>query len=180
MLIALVGWEKEDCVGVRKINNNRSFHLRAESTQIRELGRGGTRYLSRCIDASMLSSKLASLLPPYFLDIYSLSTSSLEWKALCMVNWVLVIWSICLSSSLVHFKNGPEYRTRGTGQVLISFIRLLLYRLVSSRFFLLLRYSFLIISFISTCLRVSTSNIPNIPDCIFSLHVLEFPDIFRF
>ena len=25
----------------------------------------------------------------------------------------MVLWSVCLSSSLVHFKNGPEYLTRG-------------------------------------------------------------------
>ena len=46
---------------------------------------------------------LASLLPPSFLDTYSLSTLSLGCNAFCMVISILVLWSICLSSSLVHF-----------------------------------------------------------------------------
>ena len=52
----------------------------------------------------------------------------------------LLLWSICWSSSLVHFKNGPGYITRGTAQV---FILLMRYSLGSSCFFVLLRYSFL-------------------------------------
>ena len=71
---------------------------------------------SRCIDTSTLSSMLASPLPPSFLDIYSMSTSSLGCYALCMVMRFLVLSSICLSSSLVHFRKGPEYLTRGTAQ----------------------------------------------------------------
>ena len=34
-------------------------------------------------------------------------------KALCMVISFLVLWSICLSSSVVLFNNGPEYFTGG-------------------------------------------------------------------
>ena len=56
---------------------------------------------------------LASFLPPSFLDTYSQSTSSLSCKALCIVMNFLVLRFICWSSSLVHFKNGPEYLTRG-------------------------------------------------------------------
>ena len=37
----------------------------------------------------------------------------------------LVYWFICLSSLFVHFRNGPEYFTRGTAQVCISFMRFL-------------------------------------------------------
>ena len=51
----------------------------------------------------------------------------------------LVLWSICLSLSLVHFRKGPEYLTRGTAQVFITFIRFLLLSFVSSGF---LQYSF--------------------------------------
>ena len=40
---------------------------------------------SCCIDASTLSSMQENPLPPTFLDTYSLSRSSLECKALCMV-----------------------------------------------------------------------------------------------
>ena len=102
---------------------------------------------SRCADASKLSSMLASPLPPFYLDTYSLSTSSLECNALCMVISFLILWSNILSSSLVHFKNGPEYLTRGTAQVFIPLIRFLLHSFVSSSFLVLLRYSFLIFFF---------------------------------
>ena len=39
-----------------------------------------------------------------------------------MVISFLVLWSICLSSSLTHFKNGPKYLTMGTPQEFIPFI----------------------------------------------------------
>ena len=67
---------------------------------------------SRCIDASTLSSMLASPVPPSFLGTYNLSTSSLGCDALCMVISFLVLWSICWSSSLVHLRKGPEYLTK--------------------------------------------------------------------
>ena len=59
----------------------------------------------------------------------------------CMIIGFLVLWSICLSSSLVHFRKGPEYLTRCTAQVVIPLIRFLLDSFVSSSF-LDLRYSF--------------------------------------
>ena len=46
-----------------------------------------------------------------------------------------------------------------TAPVLILLVRFLLYSLVSSSFLVLLRYSFLIIPFISACLMVAASNI---------------------
>ena len=49
---------------------------------------------SRCIDASKLSSMLASSIPPSFLDTYSLSTLSHGCNTLCMVISFLVLWSI--------------------------------------------------------------------------------------
>ena len=58
---------------------------------------------------------------PFFLDTYSLSTLSL--RCLMRVIRFLVLWSICLSSSLVHFRKGPEYLTRGTAQIFIPLIR---------------------------------------------------------
>ena len=66
------------------------------------------------MDVSTLSSTLASPLPHSFLGTYSLSTSSLGCNALCMVISFLVLWSIYLSSSLVHLRKGPGYLTRGT------------------------------------------------------------------
>ena len=92
------------------------------------------------MDASTVSSMLASPLPPSFLDTYSLSTSSLGCNALCMVISFLVLWSICLSSSRVHLRKGPEYLTSGTAQVFIPLMRFLLESFVSSSFHVLLRY----------------------------------------
>ena len=103
---------------------------------------------------------LASPLPPSFLETYSLSTSSLGCKALCIVISFLVLWPICLSSHLVHLRKGPEYPTSGTAQVFIPLIRFLILCFVSSSFLVLLRYSFWIFSFISVCLMVSASKMP--------------------
>ena len=50
----------------------------------------------------------------------------------------LVLCSIYLRSSLIHFRNGSEYLTRGTAQVLKPFIRFLLYRLVLRSFLVLI------------------------------------------
>ena len=64
------------------------------------------------------------------------SMSSLEYKLSCLV--------LFLTSSLVHFKNGPEYLTRWTAQIFISFMGIFLVHL---------RFSFLIFfSFIFPCL----------------------------
>ena len=54
----------------------------------------------------------------------------------------LVLWSICLSSSHVYFKNNPKSLTSGTAQVLIHLMRFLQYNLISSNVLVLLRYSF--------------------------------------
>ena len=56
-------------------------------------------------------------------------------------SWVFLF--ICRSSSLVHFKNGPDYLMMGTARVLISLMRFLLCSLVLNSFLFLLRYSFL-------------------------------------
>ena len=106
------------------------------------------------IDALTLSLMLANPLPPSFLDTYNQSISSLGCEALCIVIGFLVIWIICLSSSLVYFKNGPVYLSRVTAQV---FIPLMIFLLKFSRSSEIL---FFIFSFISTCLMVSASNIP--------------------
>ena len=115
---------------------------------------------------------LASPFRPSFLGTYSLSTSSLGCNALCMVISFLVLWSICLSSSLVHFGKGPEHLTRSTAQVSIHLIRFLLESFVSSSFLVLLRYSFWILSFIPTCLMVSASKFPKYLLVTFSASVL--------
>ena len=82
-----------------------------------------------------------------------------ECKAVCIVILVLVLWSICLSSSLVRFKNRPESITIGTAYVFIRLLRFLQLSWVWSIFLVLLRYSFLIFSFIFLCLIVLTSTI---------------------
>ena len=117
----------------------------------------------------MLSSMLASPLFPSFLDIYRLSTSSLWCMTLCIVISFLIPWSICLSS-LVHFKNGPEYLTREIAQVFIPFIRFLLYSLVSSSFLVPLKF-FLTSSLVWWCLFPI---FPSIVYVSFSLSVLIF------
>ena len=66
-----------------------------------------------------------------------LFVSYLGCMALCIVMSFLVLWSICWSSSLVHFKNNPEDLTRGTAQGLILLRIFLRYN-----FLVLLRYSF--------------------------------------
>ena len=111
--------------------------------------------LSRCIDALTLSSMLARPPLPPFLNTYCLSAGSLECKAIWMIIIFLAHWSICLSSSRVHFKNGAEYITRRTAQVFISFIRFLLYSLLFRSLEILL----LVFSLISACFMVSASNI---------------------
>ena len=92
-----------------------------------------------------------------FLDTYNLSTSSLGCQTLCIILSFFVLASICFS--LVHFKNGPAYLTRGTAKVFTAFIRLRQYFFVSSSFLILLRHSFF--SLITTCLITLDSNIPN-------------------
>ena len=54
----------------------------------------------------------------------------------------LFLWSICWSSYLVHFKNGPESLTRSTAQLFIPLMIFLLRSLVSSSFLVLLTYYF--------------------------------------
>ena len=63
-----------------------------------------------------------------------------------MVISFLVLWSICLNSSLLHFKNSPKYFTRVHSPVFITFTRFLQYSFISSSFLVLLRY-FLNVSF---------------------------------
>ena len=60
--------------------------------------------LYRCVNAVFDAGKSS---PPLFFGTYSLSTSSQGRNALCMVIGFLLLWSICLSSSLVHFRKGP-------------------------------------------------------------------------
>ena len=59
----------------------------------------------------------------------------------------LVLWFICLSSSLVYFKNGPVYLKMRTAMVFIPLMRFLLCTLISSNFLVLLRYCFFFFSF---------------------------------
>ena len=117
--------------------------------------------LSACCSLQLqMFSMLVSPLLSSFLDTFNLSKSSLGYNALCTIISFLILWSICLSSSLVHFKKGPEYLTRDTAQVFIPLIRFRLDSFVSSSVLVLLRYLFWIFPFISTCLMVSASKMP--------------------
>ena len=86
----------------------------------------------------------------------------------------LVLWSFCFSFSQVHFRNGPEYLTRGTAKVFIPLIIFSLRCYISSSFLVLQRDSFLIFTFISTCLMVSAFNISKY------LYVSFSPSVFIF
>ena len=132
--------------------------------------------LGRRIVVSTLFSMLVSPLSSFF-DAYSLSMSFNKCKALCIIISFLVLWSICWSSSLVHFKNGPEDHTRRTAQVFIPLMRFLPYSLASCSFPVLLGYSFKILSFLPACLMVSASNIPEYLSVFFSPSVLIFLDL---
>ena len=109
---------------------------------------------SSCVDGSTQSSMQACLLLPipFFLD--TLSMSSLGCKALRRVNNFLVIYYICLSSSFVRFRNGPEFLARRTAQIFIPQMSLIL-----RSFLVLLKNAFLIFSFMSACLAVFISNL---------------------
>ena len=91
------------------------------------------------LNASTKSSMLARPLLPS-LDAYYLPVSSLGYKALCITISFLVLWFICLSSSLVRFKNGSEYLKDGTALVFIPLMRFLLQSLVSRSFLVCLGY----------------------------------------
>ena len=108
-----------------------------------------------CVNAVFNAGKSSS-----FLDTNRQSTSFLGCKALGLVISFLVLWSICFCSPLVYLRKGPEYLTSGTAQVFIPLIRFRQESFVSSDFLVLLRCSFFILSFISTCLMVSASKMP--------------------
>ena len=68
--------------------------------------------------------------------------SSFECRALCIVINFLVLRTIFQTSSLVHFKIGPEYLTKETAQAFILLMKFLLQSLVLRNCFVLLRYSY--------------------------------------
>ena len=90
--------------------------------------------LYRCINAILNAGESPSF---FFWDIQSVNVISS---------------SFSLSSSLVNFKNGPKYLIKRTAQFCNPFDEIFCRSLVSCSFLVLLRYSFLIFSFISTCL----------------------------
>ena len=89
----------------------------------------------------MLSSMLASPLLPSLLDTYILSTSSLGCNALYMAISFLVLWSICLSSSLIHFKNGPEYFTSGDSSGIYPFDKVFIESFSNKRWLMAFHWS---------------------------------------
>ena len=83
----------------------------------------------------------------YNVCLRSLSLSSLGCKVLWIVISFLFLWFICWTSSLVHFKNSPEYLRRKTAKESITLMRFLLCSLVSRSFLVLLKYFFLNVFF---------------------------------
>ena len=105
---------------------------------------------------------------------FSYSLSSLEYKALSTIISSLSLWYICLISFFVHFQNDPGYHTRGNAQLFIPLIRFQLQSLVSTSFLVLLRYTFLTFSKISTCLMMFAFNILEYLWFSFSPSILMF------
>ena len=110
---------------------------------------------------------VASFLPPFFLT-HSLC-HLFYIKVLCIINNFLVLCTICLTSYLVHFKNGPEYLIMGNWsdiytseeisasefglgkfscsfEVLLPYFFLFLWSTPSLLFLVSLKYSFLTFS----------------------------------
>ena len=86
-----------------------------------------------------------------------------------------------LSATLVGvFFCRPEYLTKGIAQVFFSWMKLLPQGWVSSRSFVLLRYSFSIFSFIYTCLMVPATNVPKYLKFFFSQSIYIFNNLIVF
>ena len=112
---------------------------------------------SPSIDAFAQSSMLASPLP-IFLDTYSLC--HLSSVRPCGSSSISYSFALFLSSSLVHFKNYPEYFTRTITLVFIPLTRFLLQSLFFfEKLFVLLRYIFIIFFFHLSWLIASSSKI---------------------
>ena len=101
--------------------------------------------LYRYVNVICLQCWQVLFLPPFLIHVVC---QHYLWDliSLCMVISFLILWSICLSSSRVYFKNSPEYLTRDTAQVFIPLIRFLLCSFVSINILVLQRYSFLFFS----------------------------------
>ena len=69
-----------------------------------------------CVDVSTHFLELVNPLPPS-IDIHILYKQSIRCKTLLRVINSLVLSSICRISFILHFKNGPEYLTRGIVQL---------------------------------------------------------------
>ena len=100
---------------------------------------------------------LASLVPPFFLDTYTLSTSSLGCNALWLVISFLLLCSNCLSSSLVHLKKESRITFERYSPSIYSFDEVSSREFCLEYFLVLLKYSFWILSFICTFFMVSAS-----------------------
>ena len=135
------------------------------------------KFSSLCVDVSMQSSMLDISLPPTFLDTYNLSITSLWCKGLCIVIKFLILWFICLSSSLIYFKNSHKYLTRGVSQEFNLLMRFLQQSLRSRNVLVHLRYTFPIFSFVSACLVVAAYIIPNYNYFFFVQACLFFLDV---
>ena len=112
---------------------------------------------------------------------FSRHVQSVQWPLGCKVFYIiinfLILWSICLSSSLVHFKNGPKYLTKGDNPGFYSFHEISAAAELSfKKFFhlleVLLSYFFFLNSFDGVCFQYSWfgSFIP----CYFSFHTFHY------
>ena len=109
-------------------------------------------YLDFVIFQLVLRFLLLLLAAPLSLSLLIFVYSFGPWIVASTQTWrlpFLLLFLIIWSFSLVLFKNGPKYLTRGTRQIFIPVKRFSRQRLVSGRFRVLLTYSFQTFSFVS-------------------------------
>ena len=70
----------------------------------------------------------------------------------------LFLWSICPCSYFVRFQNGLAYFTRATAHLSILLMKFLLLSFVSRSFYVHLKYTYLICSFINASLMMTAFN----------------------
>ena len=107
-----------------------------------------------------LYSHPISPLPPFFLETYYCATSRLGCNSLIIVINFLVFQSISCSSFLFLLSIPAPYLKMETAQVFSAIILFLPLSLLFKINVVLLKYSFLNLSFISSSCTLSYSNIP--------------------
>ena len=131
-----------------------------------------------------LFSHPVSPLPPFFLETYNSAISLLGCNSLFIVINFLVFLFLSCSSFLFHLSIPAPYLKMETAQVFSAIILFLPFSLLFKIDFVLLKYSFLNLSFISFSFTLSYSNIPRYlyppssVSLIFSPHDNSIPSVY--